>query len=163
MLQPYSGRSSRVWGVRWSQQDRRQLSTLVRPKWSGGPLYRSASSLRAPAALRDGTPDGAFPGAAFRLTTLELHADWRSGIERMQRGLARGEWRPAVARIAIERQLYRLGELYLMEGIGREAYVGRRRALEATLSGGAPPPTYSEAVVAPAAQLLSDRGAASRG
>ena len=93
------------------------------------------------------------------LATLRVPADWRAEIVRMQRGIARAaDTRPVVDRSKLEAQLYRLGELYVMEGIGREEYVGRRRALEASLAGGPAQPTYSEAILARGAQLLNELG-----
>ena len=42
--------------------------------------------------------------------------------------------------------------------ITREEYVGRSRALKASLEGGRPQPTYSEAVLVRAARLLAELG-----
>ena len=75
--------------------------------------------------------------------------DWRADIERMQRGIARAaNERPKVDRAKIEAQLSRLQDLHVNLEIGREEYVGRRRALEESLRGGPVQPTYSEAVLA---------------
>ncbi len=94
------------------------------------------------------------------LTTLRLPEDWRDDIEKMQRGIAKArDERPAVDRARIADQLDRLNDLYLMAAIGREEYVGRKRALDATLLGGRPQPTYSEAVLVRAARLLNDLAA----
>lgn len=58
----------------------------------------------------------------------------------------------------IERQLANLRELYIAADITREEYVGRKRAMEASLQGGRAQPTYSEATLVRAARLLSELG-----
>jgi DNA invertase Pin-like site-specific DNA recombinase len=91
------------------------------------------------------------------LTTLVIPTDWRGDIERLQRREAQVQ-RPAVDTARIERQLANLRELFLQADITREEYVGRKRALMASLNGGAAQPTYSEAVLVRAARLLADLG-----
>jgi DNA invertase Pin-like site-specific DNA recombinase len=91
------------------------------------------------------------------LATLEIPADWRADIERLQRREARIE-RPAVDTTRIERQLGNLRDLFADADITREEYVGRKRALIASLNAGLPQPTYSEAVLVRAARLLADLG-----
>jgi hypothetical protein len=49
-------------------------------------------------------------------------------------------------------------DLFADADITREEYVGRKRALIASLNAGLPQPTYSEAVLVRAARLLSDLG-----
>ena len=66
--------------------------------------------------------------------------------------------RPVVDRARIERQLTNLRELFAEADITREGDAGRKRALMASLNGGLPQPTYSEAVLVRAARLLSDLG-----
>lgn len=93
------------------------------------------------------------------LSTLRIPDDWREDLERLQRGEARREDdRPRQDRSAIERQLYNLRSLFIGLEIPREEYVGRRRALEASLEDGTPQPTYSEAVLVEAARLLGRLG-----
>ena len=91
------------------------------------------------------------------LATLVIPDDWRADIERLQRREAQIE-RPAVDTARIERQLANLRELFAEADITREEYVGRKRALMASLNGGLPQPTYSEAVLVRAARLLADLG-----
>ena len=91
------------------------------------------------------------------LATLVVPADWRADIERLQRREAQVE-RPAVDTARIERQLANLRDLFAEADITREEYVGRKRALMASLHGGLPQPTYSEAVLVRAARLLADLG-----
>jgi DNA invertase Pin-like site-specific DNA recombinase len=92
------------------------------------------------------------------LTTLVIPADWRADIERLQRREAQAQ-RPAIDTARIERQLANLRELFFQADITRDEYVGRKRALMATLNGGAnTQPTYSEAVLVRAARLLGELG-----
>ena len=91
------------------------------------------------------------------LATLVIPADWRADIERLQRREARIE-RPAVDTVRIERQLVNLRDLFADADLTREEYVGRKRALIASLNAGLPQPTYSEAVLVRAARLLADLG-----
>ena len=91
------------------------------------------------------------------LTTLVIPDDWRADIERLQRREARTE-RPVVDTAHIERQMANLNDLYAVAAITREEWVGRRLALKASLNGGLPQPSYSEAVLVRAARLLSDLG-----
>ena len=91
------------------------------------------------------------------LATLVIPEDWREDVERMQRREARAG-APAVDTALIERQLANLRELYIAADITREEYVGRKRALEASLQGGRAQPTYSEATLVRAARLLSELG-----
>jgi hypothetical protein len=91
------------------------------------------------------------------LTTLRLPDDWRADIERMQRGIARAiDERPAVDLTRIQRQFDNLKDLFADADITREEYVGRKRALMASLDVGRPQPTYDEAVLVRAARLLAD-------
>jgi hypothetical protein len=54
--------------------------------------------------------------------------------------------------------LANLRDLFAEADITREEYVGRKRALMASLHGGLPQPTYSEAILVRAARLLADLG-----
>ena len=93
------------------------------------------------------------------LETLVIPEDWRADIERMQRGIARAvEERPPIDLTRIGHQLDNLKELFVLGDITREEYVGRSRALKASLEGGRPQPTYSEAVLVRAARLLAELG-----
>ena len=77
----------------------------------------------------------------------------------MQRGVARAaEERPPVDLTQIGRQLDILKELFVRGDITREEYVGRSRALKASLEDARPQPTYSEAVLVgpPASTELGD-------
>lgn len=65
---------------------------------------------------------------------------------------ARGGYDPG------RRQLANLRDLFADADIAREEYIGRKRALMASLNGGLPQPTYSEAVLVRAARLLADLG-----
>jgi DNA invertase Pin-like site-specific DNA recombinase len=91
------------------------------------------------------------------LTTLIVPPDWRADIERLQRRDARAQ-QTSVDTARIEHQLSNLRELYLEADVTREEYVGRKRALMASLNGGALQPSYSEAVLVRAARLLRDLG-----
>ncbi len=91
------------------------------------------------------------------LATLAIPADWREDIERLQRCEARAE-RPEVDTARIQRQLVNLRELFAEADITREEYIGRKRALVASLQGGLPQPTYGEAVLVRAARLLAELG-----
>ena len=91
------------------------------------------------------------------LTTLLIPTDWRVDIERLQRREAQIE-RPVVDTARVERQLANLRDLFADADITREEYIGRKRALMASLTGGLPQPTYSEAVLVRAARLLADLG-----
>jgi hypothetical protein len=91
------------------------------------------------------------------LSTLIIPADWRADIERLQRREAQIQ-RPAVDTTRIERQLANLRDLFAEADITREEYVGRKRALMASLNKGLAQPTYSEAVMVRAARLLADLG-----
>ena len=64
------------------------------------------------------------------LATLEIPADWRADIERLQRREAQVV-RPVVDTARIERQLANLRELFAEADISREEYIGRKRALMA--------------------------------
>jgi DNA invertase Pin-like site-specific DNA recombinase len=92
------------------------------------------------------------------LATLRIPDDWREDIERMHRHIASAD-RPTIDRSKIQDQLDRLNDLYIMGKIGREEYVGRARALDQVLAGGTPQPTYSEEVLARAANNLRDLSA----
>ncbi len=94
------------------------------------------------------------------LETLRIPDDWREDLERLQRGEARSvDDGPRQDRSSIEHQLYNLRSLFVADEITREEYVGRRRALEASLvDGGAAQPAYSEAVLVEAARLLGRLG-----
>ena len=92
------------------------------------------------------------------LSTLVIPEDWRADIERLQRRQGRFE-QPAVDTAnSIERQLANLRDLFADADITREEYVGRKRALLASMQGGLPRPTYSEAVLVRAARLLAELG-----
>ena len=91
------------------------------------------------------------------LASLVIPPDWRADIERLQRREAQIQ-RPAVDTARIERQLANLRELFLQADITRDEYVGRKRALTASLNGGAAQPSYSEAVLVRAARLLAELG-----
>lgn len=65
---------------------------------------------------------------------------------------------PKVDTKLIEGQLGRLRELFVMEDITRQEYVGRKRELEASLQGGPEQPSFAEAVLVRAARLLNDLG-----
>ncbi len=91
------------------------------------------------------------------LATLVIPDDWRADIERLQRREAQIE-RPAVDTARIERQLANLRDLFAEADITREEYIGRKRALMASLHGGLPQPSYGEAVLVRAARLLADLG-----
>ena len=91
------------------------------------------------------------------LATLVIPADWRADIERLQRREAQIQ-NPSIDTARIERQLANLRELFLQADITRDEYVGRKRALTATLNGGSAQPTYSEAVLVRAARLLNELG-----
>jgi hypothetical protein len=91
------------------------------------------------------------------LATLVIPTDWRADIERLQRREAQIE-RPVVDTARIERQLANLRDLFAEADITRAEYIGRKRALMASLNGGLPQPTYTEAVLVRAARLLADLG-----
>ena len=91
------------------------------------------------------------------LATLVIPTDWRADIVRLQRREAHVE-RPPVDTARIERQLSNLRDLFAEADITREEYIGRKRALMASLHGGLPQPTYTEAVLVRAARLLADLG-----
>jgi len=91
------------------------------------------------------------------LSTLVIPEDWRADIERLQRRQGRFE-QPAVDTARIERQLANLRDLFADADITREEYVGRKRAPLASMQGGLPQPTYSEAVLVRAARLLAELG-----
>lgn len=91
------------------------------------------------------------------LESLVLPDDWRADIERLQRREARPQ-RVAVDTARIQRQLANLRDLFAEADITREEYIGRKRALMASLDGGPAQPTYSEAVLVRAARLLGDLG-----
>lgn len=93
------------------------------------------------------------------LITLRIPDDWREDLERMQRRIAAdADSRPAIDRTAIQTQLDRLNDLYIMGNVNREEYVGRQRALDASLRGGPEQPRYSEAVMVRAKRLLDEMG-----
>lgn len=79
------------------------------------------------------------------LATLEIPEDWMAELQRLDAGRRRPADEPSIDRTSIERQLTRLNDLYLELHIGREEWVGRRRALEEQLRGGAQQPEYFEA------------------
>jgi hypothetical protein len=54
--------------------------------------------------------------------------------------------------------LANLRDLFAEADITRDEYIGRKRALVASLNGGLPQPTYSEAVLVRAARLLAELG-----
>ena len=91
------------------------------------------------------------------LSTLTIPADWRADIERLRRSEAQTQ-RPTVDTARIERQLANLRDLFAEADITREEYVGRKRALMASVNAGLAQPTYSEAVLVRAARLLADLG-----
>jgi hypothetical protein len=91
------------------------------------------------------------------LTDLVIPTEWRADIERLQRREAQAQ-RPVVDTARIERQMANLRELFLQADITRDEYVGRKRALMASLNGGSAQPTYSEAVLVRAARLLGELG-----
>lgn len=94
------------------------------------------------------------------LATLRLPDDWRADVERMQRGIAKAiDERPPVDMTRIARQFDNLKNLFADADITREEYVGRKRALMASLEVGRPQPTYSEAVLAKAARLMDELAA----
>jgi hypothetical protein len=72
------------------------------------------------------------------LATLVIPAEWRADIERLQRREAPAN-RPNVDTARIERQFANLRDLYAEADITREEYVGRKRALTASLGGGGNP------------------------
>ncbi len=91
------------------------------------------------------------------LATLEVPDDWKDDLERMAAGVRRKERdRSTIDRSAIETQLRRLNDLYLDLEIGREEYVGRKRALEASLADGLEQPSYFEADHVKIKALLHD-------
>jgi hypothetical protein len=91
------------------------------------------------------------------LATLEVPDDWKEDLERLASHTRRKESeRSQVDRTAIENQRRRLNDLYLELQIGREEYVGRMRALEASLSGGLEQPSYFEADLVKIKGLLHD-------
>jgi hypothetical protein len=73
-------------------------------------------------------------------------------------GAGRCAQRPVVDTNRIERQLANLRNLFAEADITREEYVGRKRALMASLNKGLAQPTYSEAILVRAARLLADLG-----
>jgi uncharacterized protein (DUF1778 family) len=91
------------------------------------------------------------------LATLEVPDDWKEDLERLASRTRRKESeRFQVDRTAIENQRRRLNDLYLELQIGREEYVGRMRALEASLSDGSEQPSYFEADLVKIMGLLHD-------
>ena len=91
------------------------------------------------------------------LATLVIPTDWRADIERLQRREAHVE-RPPVDTARIERQFANLKDLFAEADISRAEFIGRKRALMASLHGGLLQPTYSEAALVRAARLLADLG-----
>jgi hypothetical protein len=73
-----------------------------------------------------------------------------AGVRRKQRE------QPIIDRSAIENQRRRLIDLYADLHIGREEFVGRMRALDASLSGGLQQPSYFEADLVKVKGLLHD-------
>ncbi len=135
-----------------------------------GEAHRSSSGRQRCCTWRarrsaSGTPATSEPFArhnsrtrlATWLASLVIPADWRADIERLQRREAQIQ-RPTVDTARIERQLANLRELFLQADITRDEYVGRKRALTASLNGGAAQPSYSEAVLVRAARLLQELG-----
>ena len=82
----------------------------------------------------------------------------RSALDPDCRPARQADERPAIDTSKIQHQLDNLQELFIVGDIGREEYVGRSRALKASLLSGVPQPTYSEAVLVQAARLLADLG-----
>jgi hypothetical protein len=76
----------------------------------------------------------------------------------LRRALTQRQAPRNVAILAVQRQLANLRDLFADADITREEYIGRKRALLASLNGGLPQPTYSEAVLVRAARLLADLG-----
>jgi site-specific DNA recombinase len=136
----------------------------------GGPMYGEAHGARpymACSTQRDGRAcdqrgvrSEVLEGQVEHwLRTLIVPDDWKRDIERLQRKLAEPQpAKPHVDAAEIRGQLARLNDLYVLGSIGREEYVGRKRELDATLTGGPAQPTYSEAVLVRAARLLNDLG-----
>ena len=73
-----------------------------------------------------------------------------AGVRRKQRE------QPTIDRSAIENQRRRLIDLYADLHIGREEFVGRMRALDASLSGGLQQPSHFEADLVKVKGLLHD-------
>ncbi len=91
------------------------------------------------------------------LATVEVPEDWKEDLERLASRTRRKESeRSLLDRTAIENQRRRLVDMYLEVQIGREEYVGRMRALEASLSGGLEQPSYFEADLVKIKGLLHD-------
>ena len=91
------------------------------------------------------------------LETLVVPDDWKADLERMAAGVRRKESeRPAIDRTSIENQRRRLIDLYADVHISREEFVGRMRALEASVTDGAEQPSYFEADLVKVKGLLHD-------
>jgi hypothetical protein len=91
------------------------------------------------------------------LATLEVPEDWKADLERMAAGVRRKRKKqPALDRSTVETQRQRLIDLYADVHIGREEFIGRMRALEATLTDGLPQPSYFEADLVKVKGLLHD-------
>ena len=91
------------------------------------------------------------------LNTLVVPDDWKADLERMAAGVRRKEReRPAIDRTSIENQRRRLIDLYADAHISREEFVGRMRALEASLTDGSEQPSYFEADLVKVKRLLHD-------
>ena len=91
------------------------------------------------------------------LATLEVPDDWKEDLERLasRKGRAKGGL-PEMDRTAIDNQRRRLIDMYIELQIGREEYVGRMRALEASLTDGSEQPSYFEADLVKIKGLLHD-------
>ena len=91
------------------------------------------------------------------LATLEVPEDWKEDLERLASRTRRKESeRSKIDRTAIENQRRRLIDLYADLHIGREEFVGRMRALEASLADGPEQPSYFEADLVKIKGLLHD-------
>ena len=91
------------------------------------------------------------------LATLEVPDDWKDDLERLasRKGREKADL-PEMDRTAIDNQRRRLIDMYIELQIGREEYVGRMRALEASLTDGSEQPSYFEADLVKIKGLLHD-------
>ena len=91
------------------------------------------------------------------LATLEVPDDGKEDLERLASHKKREERDSSdIDRTAIENRRRRLVDMYLEVQIGREEYVGRMRALEASLKDGSEQPSYFEADLVKIKGLLHD-------
>jgi hypothetical protein len=90
------------------------------------------------------------------LASLRIPDDWKADVDRLADMVRRPEDQKPKDTASIEGQMRRLGELYFDGFITREEFVGRRRALEASLTGGPDQPSYDEQVLATAKRLIGD-------